>query len=368
MRILVINPILYTSETDIIPKVESIKDTMIYSMCLGFIKNGHEPVLIAASDYKPEKEERYPFEIVWMNTAYRRICKPRCLPYLPGLGAYIRKNKEKIDGVVTSEVFSLCSLTAVRRLPNKTIVWHELGVHNKMLHYVPSKIWYNLMARLFFGKVKVVPRSEKAKDFIQKYCRNISDITIDHGVDINKIKARDEKENYFAVVSQLIPRKRVDKIIQVFAEFLDQGEETKAYVLHVIGRGESGEQLREQAKRLGIEESVIFHGQLSHEQLAPILACAKSMLVYTEKDSNMVSIPESIAAGTPVITTSIPFTASYVEKEKLGIVDDNWDKDALNRICRENGEFVKNCLSYREKLTAEYCTAQFVKILKGLTK
>ena len=36
-KILIINPILYTAETNRIPKVSSIKDTMIYALCMGFV-------------------------------------------------------------------------------------------------------------------------------------------------------------------------------------------------------------------------------------------------------------------------------------------------------------------------------------------
>ena len=50
-KVLVINPILYTAETNRIPRVDSIKDTMIYTMCLGFLRAGHEVTLIAAEDY-----------------------------------------------------------------------------------------------------------------------------------------------------------------------------------------------------------------------------------------------------------------------------------------------------------------------------
>lgn len=364
MRILIINPILYTSETEKIPIVDSIKDTMIYSMCLGFIKNGHEPILIAASDYKPQSEEDYPFEVVWLDSVWKNICKPRCLPYLPQLSAYIKKNKKEIDGIISSEVFSLCSLTAARNLPDKTVIWHELGAHNRMLHYIPSKVWYNVVAGLFLRKILIVPRSERAKAFIGRYCNNVSDITIDHGVDISTMKTKKDKGKRFAVVSQLIGRKRIDRVIEAFSEFLDQSGETKEYILDIIGQGELEQQLRKQAEKLGVKDSVIFHGWMNHEQMAPIVADAKALLVYTEKDNNMVSIAESIAAGTPVITTSVPFNAAYIEKEKLGIVDDHWNKDALNHICKENERFVQNCLLYREKLTAEYCASQFVEVLR----
>lgn len=366
MRILIINPILYTAETDRIPRVKSIKDTMIYTMCLGFLENGHEPVLIAAADYKPESEEAYPFEIVWMDAACKKICKPRCLPYLPELGKYIKDNRNKLAGIITSEVFSLSTLTAARLMGGRTIIWHELGAHNKIFHYLPSKLWYNVIARFFLRNTRIIPRSDYAGEFIGRYCRNISETVIDHGVDIGKIKVNVRKKCHFVVVSQLIKRKRINKIIDVFAEFLRQNEETNGYILDIAGKGEQEQELKHQAVMLGIGDKVLFHGYRTHEQLAPLIADAKAMLVYTEKDNNMVSIAESIAAGTPVVTTTVPFNSGYIKREKLGIADDDWDKNTLNQICERNEEYVKNCVAYREKLSAKYCSGRFIKELQRL--
>lgn len=366
MRILIINPILYTAETDIIPKVNSIKDTMIYTMCMGFLENGHEPVLIAAADYKPQRKEEYPFQVIWMDTAFRKICKPRCLPFLPSLGKYIKDNRSRIDGIITSEVFSLSSLTAARRKGNRTVIWHELGAHNKLFHYLPSKLWYNVIARFFLGETRIVPRSDYARTFIERYCRNVSETIIDHGVNIGKIKVSTQKKCHFVIVSQLIKRKRIDKIIDIFADFLGQNDETDSYILDIAGRGELEQELKQQVSRLGIEDRVIFHGYRTHEQLAPLIADAKAMLVYTQKDNNMVSIAESIAAGTPVITTTVPFNSEYIKREKLGIADDSWDVNALNEICRKNEEYVKNCVEYREKLSAKYCSSRFIMELQRL--
>lgn len=366
MRILIINPILYTAETDSIPKVESIKDTMIYTMCMGFLEIGHEPVLIAASDFRPERREEYPFEIVWMDTVYKRICKPRCLPFMPKLGSYIKENKNRIDGIITSEVFSLHSFTAVRQMRNKTIIWHELGAHNKVFHYFPSRLWYNIIARFFLGNVRIIARSEHAGKFIGRYCRNVSETIIEHGVDVRRIKAKQQKKNHFVVVSQLIPRKRIEKIINIFAAFEKQSSETRGYILDIAGRGGQEQQLKEQAAALLIADKVIFHGHMTHEELAPVIADAKAMLVYTKKDNSMVSIAESIAAGTPVITTTVPFNASYIKREKLGIAQDDWGVDALNKICGKNEEYVRSCIRYRDKLSAEYCCERFIKELRQL--
>lgn len=368
MRILLINPILYTAETDEIPKVKSIKDTMIYTMCLGFMENGDVPVLAAASDYKPEVEEEYPFEIVWMDTKLKKVFKPRCLPWMPELGRYVKRHGEEIDGIITSEVFSLCSLTAVCRASEKTVVWHELGAHNKIMHCIPSKIWYHMIARIFFRKVAVVARSEKARQFIGRFCPQVQETVIDHGVDLRRIKADTRKENRFVVVSQLIGRKRINKILEAFAGFTAQGGEQQGYILDIIGSGDKEQELKLLADKLGVREKTVFHGKMSHEELMPVMAKARAMLVYTEKDNSMVSIVESIAAGTPVITTPVPFNAAYIQKERLGIVKEAWDREDLNEICSRNGEFVQNCVAYREKLSAAYGSGLFVKILKEMGK
>ena len=53
MKILILNPILYTADNNTIPKVKSIKDTMIYNMCLGFKALRYDVTLAAAADYRP---------------------------------------------------------------------------------------------------------------------------------------------------------------------------------------------------------------------------------------------------------------------------------------------------------------------------
>lgn len=358
-KVLVINPILYTAETNVIPRVESIKDTMIYSMCLGFRKAGHEVTLAAAEDYRPVREERYDFPVLWFRTIFHGLFLPRCFPYMPELRGYLRNHTE-YDIIVTSEAFATWSYTASRVAPEKTIIWHELAAHNHMLHRIPSRLWYHLVARCLMRRVRVVPRSEEAGRFIGRFMPKVAANPIDHGVDLDRFPVREggKREDSFVVVSQLIPRKRVSHTIESFARFYRA--EHPSYRLHVIGAGEEEAALRNLAERLGVGESVVFWGQLSHEKLLPVVAAAKAMLVSTAKDNNMVSIVESIALGTPVVTTSIPYNASYIRREELGIVEDDWSADALERIVSENERYVANCLAYRHKLSNAACAERFL--------
>ena len=364
-HVLVINPILYTSETNNIPRVESVKDTMIYALCLGFVKEGHHVTLIAAEDYRPTVEERYDFPIVWMKTVWRSIFQPRCFPYMPQLRGYLRKHEE-YDYIISSEMFATWSYTASRVCPGKTVIWHELAKHNNMLHRIPSHVWYRMVAAVLMRKVTVVPRSRAAADFIKQFSNKVSDTIIDHGVDIEEMtptRAEDKKDQ-FAVVSQLIERKRIDKTIDNFAAFWNKGHQD--YRLYIIGSGEKEEMLKDQTERLHIGDAVIFCGKLTHEELLPIVSKSKALLVSTEKDNNMVSVVESIAVGTPVITTSVPYNAYYIAKEDLGIVKDDWGKDTLEQLCEKYDVYCAKCLAYRDKLSNIYCVRQFMAVKDSL--
>ena len=131
-----------------------------------------------------------------------------------------------------------------------------------------------------------------------------------------------------------------------------------------MGDGDEKENLRKLAKDLGADKNIIFTGKLCHNELIEILKKSIAMLVYTEKDNNMVSIVESIALATPVITTDIPYNASYIKAEKLGIVNNNWNEDDLRKLAASD-EYINNCMNYRKYLPTEYKAEQFLKV-KGL--
>lgn len=362
MKIVLLNPIVYTSEKSPVLKKNSIKDTMGYNLCLEMKRQNIEPIMIVAEDYKPLLKEEYDFEVLFLKTKIKNIFKPHCFPLLCGL----RKKIAEInpDYIISSEVFSMWSLTMARNYSNKTIIWHELAKHNNMMKKIPSKIWYNIVAKIFFKNVRVVARSNNAKEFIKKYCKNVSENFIDHGVELQKFHYNMKKENYFMVVSQLIDRKKIDGIIEVFKKFLDNKSN---YKLLIVGDGEKKEYLEKISQEYGIEEKVEFLGQLKHAEMVPLLAKAKGLLINTIKDNSMLSIVEAIACGTPILTTDVPYNCYYINKEKLGIVcKKQINLDALNDLDENNAKYVENCINYREFLSNEYHVKEFLREFKKM--
>lgn len=359
MNVLIVNPIMYTSETKTIKRAESVKDSMIYDLCLAFADCGHKVTLFAAEPYKTTRQEEYPFEIIWGKCAFQWVCLPHCFPYMPELPHYIREHKE-LDLIITGEVFSLNSLNAVFAANKKVIIWHELAKHNAMFKKVPSKIWYNIVARVFMRNTCVVARSEEARRFISKYCRMTKKYSIDHGVNLDKFQPSEEKDDYFVVCSQLIARKRIDGILYKYRDYLDRtGSSSKLYI---VGDGPLREEMEKLTEQLGITEMVIFTGKMTHEQLLPYLARAKALLINTEKDNSMISIVEAIAVGTPIITTDVPLNSTYIKAHGLGIVG-NWTYQDLELISNDLKRYVTNCLNYRDSLSTKSNVARFIDAL-----
>lgn len=360
MKVLIINPIVYTSETKNITKIDSIKDTMIYNLCLAYLELGIEVTLAAAEEFKPKNCNDIPFKVIWMKSYCKGLFTPHNIPFNPDVINIIKNTN--FNYIISSEAFSLDSLMASWIAKRKVIIWQELAKHNRMMHQIVSKIWYGLVVRTALKNVLVVPRSNEAKKFISQYYGNVSNTVVDHGVNLDKFIANNIKENYFVVSSQLIKRKHVDKIIINFKDFLVNVDDS--YKLHIMGEGDEKEFLVKLVDELKIEDKVIFWGKLEHDKLIEKLKHAKAMLVNTERDNNMISIIESIAVGTPVVTTSIPYNASYIKSNKLGIVKDKWNFETMKLIVDNSDDFVRNCYGYREQLSTDFKVKTFNRIFK----
>lgn len=364
MKILISNLILYTNETRKIINVESIKDTMIYNLCLAFKNKGHDVTLAASDLYKPIKDEEYPFKIVWLKTKFTKLFPANVIPCCPGIKKLAKNGK--YDLIISSEVFSLCSFFLACAKTDNLIIWQELAKHNKILNGKASKIWYNIIARICFKNTVIISRSEQAKQFISQFLNNVSDEIIDHGVNTDKFAPCINKKNQFAISSQLIKRKHIEKSIAAFANYLKcYNDRTK---LFIMGDGEEKNNLQNLVNNLGISENIIFTGKLDHSKLTEILKESLAMLVYTEKDNNMVSVVESIALATPIVTTSVPYNSSYIKSENLGIVNDEWNEEDLNKISSDNDKYVSNCLEYSKTLPWEYKVDQFIKVYNNMQK
>lgn len=353
MKILVINPVLYTSNNGVIPQVKTIKDTMIYSMCLGLKKTGNDVTLLAIDDYMPTQPEAYDVDVLWFKANLKRVLKD-ALPLSVAMLKWIRKNHCRYDMILASETFMFHSLLCGIVCPEKTLIWQELNVHQRKFHQLPSKFWHKVIVPLFMRRIKVVVgRSASARDFIGQYMPHTVATIVDHGIDIEKFECSTVKKRQVISSSQLIFRKNVDGIIKKFAQF----HHYKGYEdikLLIAGRGDEEEKLKDLAHALGLTDYVQFLGFLPQQELNRYIKDSYCFLINTRRDLNMVSIPESIVSGTPVVTNMVPALSGEINRLQLGIAKDNWGADELKHVIDNNHTYVKNCVRYRQQMSAEH--------------
>ena len=365
MRILILNQILYTADINTIPVVSSIKDTMIYGMCLGFVNTGHTVTLAASEEYKPQSPETYDFTVRFFSSDIPRIFAPSILPFSSELYRFIKREQANFDMVISSEVFSFQSLFAAILCPRKTLIWQEQTAHQKKFHQLPSKIWYRMIAPLFLRKVRqIIPRSKRACDFTKSYLHNVTDTVVDHGINVDKFTFSSEKTRTIISSSQLIARKNIDGIIRVFSAFT-QIEGYEDIRLLIAGRGDQRPMLESLAAELGVRENVEFLGFLPQTELNQYIKTSYCFLVNPRQDLNMVSIPEAVVSGTPILTNTQPASAEYIRANRLGIVKDHWNEYDLKKIIDENPVFVQNCIAYRDNLTNTHIARTFLEIYRN---
>lgn len=363
MKILIINCILSTAEHGIIKRKESISDCMISNFARGFIELGHQVTLLASAEFMPTgKDEQLPFDVIYFPSRLPQVFKPSLLPWPRGMRQWLEQHAGGYDLVITSEAFQIPSLIASRVCHSRLIIWQEMDRHQRLLFKLPSRLWHNTVVRLLMRDVTVVPRSEPAREFIGRYSRRVSDVTVDHGTDARVLYPGKEHDKSFIVVSQLVKRKNVNSIIAKFARLVAR-KEYQDYHLDIIGDGDQASELEQQAATMGIGNNVTFHGFLSHARLAGRLRRALALLVDTSSDLNMVTIAEAITSGTPVVTNTKPSTARFIQENGLGIVRDGWDENDLIQVIAGYDRMHNACVVAGKELTNVACARKMINAL-----
>ena len=361
MKVLIINCILSTAEKGVITPKESIWDCMISTFARGFIELGHDVTLLASQEFKPTETEELPFDVIYFPSWWPKIFRPDLLPWPQGLRSWLKQHSAEYDLVIASESFQISSLIAAGVCKSKLLIWQEMVRHQRLLFKLPSKFWHNVVVPTFMRDVTIVPRSLPAKQFMSRYSHHVSDMIVDHGTDASVLYPCEDHDKAFIVIARLVPGKNVDRIITKFSRLVAL-EPYRDYRLDIIGDGDQMQELEQLVASSGIQGNVVFHGFLSHEQLAEPLRRALALLVDTSNDLNMLTTAEAITSGTPVVTNTVPSTASFIAANGLGVVRDNWDENDLIEVINNYDKMHAACVKEGKELTNVACARKMLRV------
>lgn len=364
MNILIVNLILSTAEKGVITRRTTNSHTMIHTMARGFRRLGHTVTLVASEEYRPTEPERQDFDIKYFRSRVPRVFKPDLLPWPAGFGRWLRRHHKEYDLVITSDTFSMATFTIAQICPEKAVVWHELSKFQRAMCQIPARVWYGLVTRLGMRRLPVVARSEAARRFISRFMPRTRQELVDHGTDADIFFPGDVRGNNFMIISQLIPRKRIDRMIRHFAEFVAMPGRG-GYTLDIVGDGPLRAELEALVDELGVGCNVTFRGYMYHPEWSNIARGAIGLLIDTESDLNMVTVAESIANGTPVLTNTVPTNSCFVDSSGVGIVRDGWGAEELCLMADRYETHHEACCRVRHLLTNEDCARRLIELQKG---
>ena len=171
------------------------------------------------------------------------------------------------------------------------------------------------------------------------------------GLDLNKFKVctLEEKEeirkelqlktdDIFGIsVAQLIPRKNHIVLIKAVAELDDP-----AFHLFIVGDGAQGEELKNEAKCLGVSEQIHFLG--FRNDVYRLCSAADLFLFASRQEGLPVAVMEAMACGKPIIASKIRGNVDLIDQEKGGFLVKANDVDGFV-------DCIKEALSNTDKLS-----------------
>ena len=124
-------------------------------------------------------------------------------------------------------------------------------------------------------------------------------------------------------ISNFRPVKRVRDVVGIFARVAREVPS----VLVMVGDGPDRIDAEQEARRLGVSDSVHFLGKL--DSVAPLLASADLFLLPTSNESFGLSALEALATGVPVIGTHAGGLPEVVRNGETGVLCDVGDVEGM---------------------------------------
>jgi len=215
--------------------------------------------------------------------------------------------------------------------------------HTKQLGFF-KKIYFFGWLRLIAGAFdKVIAVSRNDFELFSKVFPKEKMVLVENAADVERFKGikRKDSGNSFLFVGRLSRNKRVDLLIEAFAAG-PAGK--KGAKLSIVGKDFDGmlPELREKAKQLGVEKSVVFEGAVSDEKMLKLLSAHRFFASASEYEGFGITAIEAMAAGLVPVLNDIPSFKGFVQNGKNGFITSFADSGragkAMLAACGLNGK------------------------------
>jgi len=142
-------------------------------------------------------------------------------------------------------------------------------------------------------------------------------------------------DRYVLVVSRLVPRKRVDLALELYAR---SGIAERGISLVIIGKGPAQPEIVARIEQAGLRDRVRMVPCVANTAIALYYTFAEALILASEYDQWGLSVNEAMAVGTPAFVTERCGSAGEIVEHKVdGFI---WTKEALEDAALALAELV----------------------------
>jgi len=257
---------------------------------------------------------------------------------------YITKNKKILDDIC-------------KKLLKYLVVFFEDKTVTELI--VPSNKIYNLFKDKykFTKNIHIIQTGIETSKF---YKENFNQ------KDINSLKKKlgiKKKDFVVMTVSRLAKEKRVDRIINNHKELVKKYSNMK---LLIVGDGPDIDKLKDEAKSLGVSDSVIFTGKVPLNDIPIYYQLGNVFVTASKSETQGLTVVEAISSSLPVVAVKDDSFVNSVIEDFNGFVFTD-DEKYINSISKlyEDKELY-NRLSNQSRLLSEDFSSEYfaLKVLK----
>lgn len=198
----------------------------------------------------------------------------------------------------------------------------ETGIVRGMLQPLTFLKNFNnyLLRSSAFNASRVITFSEFSKKLVIKGLRKKKGkrvIVVSPGIDPSWFEAKRQAEGSKDLVlwGRMEEQKGIPELLRALREVAGRIPEVR---LHLIGEGNMTESYRKQAKDLGVQDRVNFHGWMSVDDIQEFIAKCAVGVFPSRVESFGLSMAEAMGAGLPIIATRVGALPEFIEDGVTG--------------------------------------------------
>ena len=257
---------------------------------------------------------------------------------------YITKNKKILDDIC-------------KKLLKYLVVFFEDKTVTELI--VPSNKIYNLFKDKykFTKNIHIIQTGIETSKF---YKENFNQ------KDINSLKKKlgiKKKDFVVMTVSRLAKEKSVDRIINNHKELVKKYSNMK---LLIVGDGPDIDKLKDEAKSLGVSDSVIFTGKVPLNDIPIYYQLGNVFVTASKSETQGLTVVEAISSSLPVVAVKDDSFVNSVIEEFNGFVFTD-DEKYINSISKlyEDKDLYNRLSNQSRLLSADFSSEYFaLKVLK----